>query len=182
MDPFVGEIRLFPWDWVPNGWLPCQGQLLNINSYVALASLLGKRFGGDGINTFALPDLRGRVAMGVNPSTSVTPPLDLHPLAESSGSESVVLGPNMLPEHTHTAFASNAAGTIGPSGGFPATAATTAGAVAKQFTYVPMVDTSKHVALNTAVLPNTQYGVPNMQPSICLNFCIASTGVYPPHS
>lgn len=181
MDPFVGEIRLFPWDWAPAGWLLCQGQLLNVSSYVALASLLGKRYGGDGINTFALPDLRGRAAMGVNPSISSSPPIDLHPLAESSGSETVMLGLNMLPEHIHTAFASSTTGTIGPSGGIPATAATTAGAVAKQFTYVPMVDTSQKIALNRVVAANAQYGVPNMQPSICLNFCIASTGVYPPH-
>lgn len=77
MDPFLGEIRLFPWGWAPAGWLPCEGQILPFNSNIALASLLGNRYGGNGSTTFGLPDLRGRVALGQNYVASTSPAIGM---------------------------------------------------------------------------------------------------------
>ncbi|WP_421546573.1 phage tail protein [Pseudomonas sp. QD4] len=184
MDPFLGEIRLFPWGWAPNGWLACEGQILNFQTYVALASLLGNRYGGDGRTTFGLPDLRGRVAMGVNlVASTVDPIIGVHALASIGGTETVALGSSALPVHSHTAYASDAPGTMGPAGGIPAVSSNSAGAVFKP-TYVTANTTtppSALVALNSATVGFTQ-GLPleNMQPSIVGFFCIATSGIYPP--
>ncbi|NBF09681.1 phage tail protein [Pseudomonas sp. Fl4BN1] len=183
MDPFVGEIRLFPWGWAPQGWLVCEGQLLPFQQYVALASLLGTRFGGNGSTTFGLPDLRGRVALGVNTVASTNPFIEVHPLASTKGTETVTLGPDALPAHTHTAYVADAAGTTGPSGGIPAISSNSAGAVFKP-TYVAANTTTPPtdlVGLNTSsVLPTQGLPMENMQPSIVGCFCIATSGVYPP--
>ncbi|MGC5703091.1 tail fiber protein [Pseudomonas sp. NFXW11] len=179
MEPFVGEIRLFPWGWAPEGWLPCEGQILPFNSNVALASLLGKTFGGNGTTTFGLPDLRGRVALGQN-LLAITSPviMDSHLLGTHGGTETVSLPTTSLALHNHTTHVSSAAGTSGPLNGIPAISSKTNAQEAKP-TYVPA--TSDLVALNSATVTPTQ-GLPmtNIQPSIVGCFCIATTGIYPP--
>ncbi len=179
MDPFVGEIRLFPWDWALEGWLPCEGQVLQISSNVALGSLLGKTYGGDGATTFGLPDLRGRVALGQNyrPST-VDPIMDTHALGSTGGSETITLPQGSLVQHTHATHVSTNSGTAGPSGNIPAVSSNSLGAVSKP-TYT--ADKSALVNLNIATVSPTQ-GAPmqNMQPSIVGCFCIATVGHYPP--
>ena len=70
MDPFLGEIRLFGFNWAPNNWQLCQGQLMNISEYTALFSVLGTNYGGDGIKTFALPDMRGLAMKAANGEVS----------------------------------------------------------------------------------------------------------------
>ncbi len=179
MDPFLGEIRLFPWGWAPEGWLPCEGQVLPFNSNVALASLLGKNFGGNGTTTFGLPDLRGRVALGQNFQASTLPPImDTHALGSQGGSETVALPLTSLLAHTHATHVSNAPGTAGPSGNIPAISSNSVGAVAKP-TYAPAA--TNLVSLNSAtVVPTQGLPMPNMQPSIVGCFCIATTGIYPP--
>src|ERR1700712_334237 len=91
--PFMGQIEIFSFNFAPKGWLQCNGQLLAINQNQALFSLLGTAYGGNGIQTFALPDLRGRVAVGVGgpyqPGTI-------------GGEEMHVLTPGELPSHRHT--------------------------------------------------------------------------------
>ncbi|AQT10485.1 phage tail protein [Pseudomonas protegens] len=184
MDPFVGEIRLFPWGWAPQGWLVCEGQILPFQQYVALASLLGTRFGGNGSTTFGLPDLRGRAAMGVNMvASTVDPIIGVHALASTNGTETVTLGADSLPAHTHTAYASDAPGTMGPAGGIPAVSSNSSGAVFKP-TYVTANTTTPPTALvslnSTSVVPTQGVPLGNMQPSIVGYFCIATTGIYPP--
>ncbi|WP_409286041.1 phage tail protein [Pseudomonas protegens] len=179
MEPFLGEIRLFPWGWAPEGWLPCEGQILPFNSNVALASLLGKTFGGNGTTTFGLPDLRGRVALGQNLQAITSPVIiDIHLLGSKGGTETVSLPASSLALHTHTTHVSSAVGTSGPQDSIPAISSKTNGQEAKP-TYVPA--TTDLVALNSATVAPTQ-GLPmtNIQPSIVGCFCIATTGIYPP--
>lgn len=87
MDPFVGEIACVPFDWAPQGWALCHGQVLPIRDYQALFSILGTRYGGDGINNFALPDLRGRVVVAMGPGPNQRP----RQLGQKGGTEAVAM-------------------------------------------------------------------------------------------
>src|SRR6478609_2310873 len=102
VDPFVAEIRIFPFNFCPKGWAWCNGQLLPIWQNTALFSLLGTTYGGDGKSTFALPDLNGNVAM--HPGQG--PGLSLHDLGETSGTETVTLLQSEIPVHAHQVNAS----------------------------------------------------------------------------
>ncbi|MCU7647180.1 phage tail protein [Pseudomonas piscis] len=179
MEPFLGEIRLFPWAWAPQGWLLCQGQILNVSEYMALATLLGDRYGGDGRTTFGLPDLRGRVALSENLVASTNPVREVHELGSMDGAEYVALNMSNLAAHTHLANVSTAAGVGGPAGNIPAVSSTSKGAVSKP-TYVAFGD-KDHVTINSGTVVSTPgYPMMNFQPSIGGNFCIATTGIYPP--
>lgn len=101
MENFIGEIRLYPYGWPPKGWAMCAGQILAINQNQALFSLLGTQFGGNGSTTFALPDLRGRVARHTGGGLQQGLP---------GGVESVTLVANNLPQHTHFVMASTDSG------------------------------------------------------------------------
>src|SRR6185295_7015639 len=98
-DPFVAEIRIFPFNFAPRGWAWCDGQLMPISQNTALFSLLGTTYGGDGKSTFALPDLEGSAPM--HPGQG--PGLSLHDLGETGGSETVTLLESEIPSHSHTA-------------------------------------------------------------------------------
>src|SRR5215210_1577300 len=96
-DPFVAEIRIFPFNFAPKGWAFCNGQLLPLSQNTALFSLLGTTYGGDGKSTFALPNLQGNAPM--HPGQG--PGLSLHDLGETGGSETVTLLNSEIPAHTH---------------------------------------------------------------------------------
>ena len=96
-DPFVAEIRIFPFNFAPKGWAWCNGQLLPLSQNTALFSLLGTTYGGNGKSNFALPDLQGRAPM--HPGQG--PGLSLHDLGETGGSETVTLLESEIPAHTH---------------------------------------------------------------------------------
>src|SRR6187549_3863431 len=119
MDPFVAEIRIFPFNFAPKGWAWCDGQLLPLSQNTALFSLLGTTYGGNGKSNFALPDLQGRAPM--HPGQG--PGLSLHDLGETGGSETVTLLESEIPAHAHTISASGAAadeqGTKQPGGALP---------------------------------------------------------------
>src|SRR5690349_3101496 len=106
-DPYLGEIRPFAFNFPPKGWAFCDGQILPINQNQALFSLLGTTYGGNGVTTFALPNLRGRAAVGDGQG----PGLATHFLGESAGTTSVTLTQNEMPGHNHVPQASSAAGT-----------------------------------------------------------------------
>lgn len=167
-EPFIGEIRLFGFNFAPAGWSTCDGQLLNINQNQALYTLLGTTYGGNGTTNFNLPDLRGRTIL----HRSTTNPTYLE--GAKGGTETVTLtAASQLPAHTHTLYAnSNAGSTNVPTNTAPAAVAT-----ANQFAYA----TAK--ASPATVLPSlTSTGGAahnNLQPSLTLNFCIALTGYYP---
>lgn len=101
-DPFVAEIRIFPFNFAPKGWAWCNGQLLPLSQNTALFSLLGTTYGGDGKSNFALPDLEGRAPM--HPGQG--PGLSLHDLGETGGSETVTLLESEIPSHSHALMAS----------------------------------------------------------------------------
>jgi len=102
-DPFVAEIRIFPFNFAPKGWAWCDGQLLPLSQNTALFSLLGTTYGGDGKSTFALPDLQGSAPM--HPGQG--PGLSLHDLGETGGSETVTLLESEIPAHAHVLRASS---------------------------------------------------------------------------
>lgn len=105
--PFVGEIRLFGGSFAPLGWALCQGQTLSISQYDVLFSLIGTIYGGDGVNTFALPDLRGRLPLGQGTGPGLTP----RAIGQTFGVESVTLSTVQMPAHTHTVLATNGTAT-----------------------------------------------------------------------
>src|SRR5215213_10995704 len=107
-DPFVAEIRIFPFNFAPKGWAFCDGQLMPLSQNTALFSLLGTTYGGDGKSTFALPNLQGRAAM--HPGQG--PGLSLHDLGETGGSETVTLLQSEIPAHTHGLMAANFPGDV----------------------------------------------------------------------
>jgi microcystin-dependent protein len=117
-DPYVGEIRLFGGGFAPVGWEICSGQLLQIAEHDILFDLIGTTYGGDGQNTFAVPDLRGRVPVGQGHGPSGTP----YAIGAAGGAEQVTLTAQQLPPHTHPLSASTAGGSVdSPEGAFLAT-------------------------------------------------------------
>jgi microcystin-dependent protein len=107
-DPFVAEIRIFPFNFAPKGWAWCNGQLMPLSQNTALFSLLGTTYGGDGKSTFALPDLQGRAPMHPGQGAG----LSLHDLGETGGSETVTLLESEIPVHSHSLNAANFPGDI----------------------------------------------------------------------
>src|SRR5687768_16033688 len=107
-DPFVAEIRIFPFNFAPKGWAWCDGQLMPLSQNTALFSLLGTTYGGNGKSNFALPDLQGRAPM--HPGQG--PGLSLHDLGETGGSETVTLLESEIPAHSHALRAVNDAGDL----------------------------------------------------------------------
>jgi microcystin-dependent protein len=174
-DPFVAEIRLFPFNFAPKGWAFCNGQLLPISQNTALFSLLGTTYGGDGRSTFGLPNLQGSAAMHQGQG----PGLSQRFLGETGGQQTVTLTLTQMPAHTHTANGKAAGGTANPSSMVWGTS--NAGKVAANF-YAPAAPAP--VNMNAGALANTGGSQPhnNMMPYLTLNFCIAMQGVFPPRS
>src|SRR4051794_34173831 len=111
-DPFLSEIRVFSFSFPPRNWALCQGQLLPINQNQALFALLGTTFGGNGVTTFALPDLRGRLAISqVPPDPNGNPP-PTYFLGERTGAETETLSAAEMPSHTHSVTPNQLTGTV----------------------------------------------------------------------
>lgn len=170
-DPFVAEIRIFPFNFAPPGWAFCDGQLLPISQNTALFSLVGTYYGGDGRSTFGLPDLRGRAPMFYGQG----PGLSLRDIAETSGTETATVAAAEIPAHTHTlAVSPTTANTASPAAAAPAERATL-NTSAKPGTLRAMASTA--LATTGTSTPHN-----NMMPYLTLNFCIAISGVFPPRS
>src|ERR1700684_270325 len=119
--PFVAEIRMFPFNFAPRGWAFCNGQLLPISQNTALFSLLGTFYGGDGMSTFALPNLQGSVAMHTT-QFSASSPLGTYSIGESGGEDYVTLLTSEMPSHAHNVMADDSAADAlltSPSGAYP---------------------------------------------------------------
>jgi microcystin-dependent protein len=174
MDPFLGEIRLMSFQFAPKGWLYCQGQLLNVNQNQALFSLLGTTYGGNGTTTFALPDLRGRVIVGVGKS----PDLSSYAPGQQGGSAGVSLVPSQIPSHSHsftgTITTGGEAEAASPGQSYPAKGEE------NQFTNGTPTEPLNAGTL-TGALAQAGASQPheNRQPSLVLNYAIAITGTYP---
>jgi microcystin-dependent protein len=171
-NPFVAEIRLFPFNFAPRGWAACEGQLLPISQNTALFSLLGTTYGGDGRSNFALPDLRGSAAMHQGQG----PGLSFYGLGERGGTGTVTLLATEVPVHTHAlqAFAGRGTNVNKPAAGL--SLADSQG----NFVYDTAVPTTPATMAPQTLAP-VGSGQPhnNMMPYLTLNFCIALQGVYP---
>ena len=172
-DPFVAEIRIFPFNFAPKGWATCDGQLLPISQNTALFSLLGTTYGGDGKSTFSLPDLQGNAPM--HPGQG--PGLSLHDLGEESGSETVTLLESEIPAHSHAVNA--APGLVAGDTNIPG-----GNAFAKSSNGNAYTAPGSNVNLAGQAVGPAGGDQPhnNMMPYLTLNFCIALQGVFPPRS
>src|SRR5262245_46208204 len=171
-DPYVAEIRIFPFNFAPRGWAMCNGQLLPISQNTALFSLLGTFYGGDGKATFALPNLQGSAPLHQGQSSTGS----FYDLGQQSGVEAVTLLVSELPAHPHQASAASDGGQTSPTNN---TWGTFAGR-----TPPPMyVDGNPNVVMGNALsAAGNSNPHNNMQPYLTLNICIALQGVYPPRS
>ncbi|HEV8370194.1 MAG TPA: tail fiber protein [Pyrinomonadaceae bacterium] len=167
-DPFVAEIRIFPFNFAPKGWAWCDGQLMPISQNTALFSLLGTTYGGNGKSTFALPDLQGSAPM--HPGQG--PGLSLHDLGEQGGSETVTLLESEIPAHSHTLRASLDDADIA----IPTAARSLAKASSNLY-----VSTPPNVSMAPQALSPAGGDQPhnNMQPYLTYYFNIALQGVFP---
>ena len=170
-DPFVAEIRMFPFNFAPKGWAWCDGQLLPLSQNTALFSLLGTTYGGNGKSNFALPDLQGRAPMHPGQGPGLSP----HDLGETGGSETVTLLESEIPSHSHTLRLTDApANSTDPSQKFfgmgPANASTYTTGSGTQ-------NTAARLAPAGGDQPHN-----NMQPYLTAYFCIALQGVFPPRT
>lgn len=168
-DQFVGEIRIFATDFAPTGWAQCNGQLMPIRQNTALFSLVGTYYGGDGANTFALPDLQGRAPLQQGEAPGRWP----HGLGEAGGSYNTTLLVSEMPAHSHQLMHSGGAANASTPSVDTAFARTTAAQV-----YAPG---DSGVPASPQALAAAGGSTPhnNMQPYLTLNFCIALQGIFP---
>jgi len=171
MDPFVAEIRIFPFNFAPKGWAFCDGQILPLSQNTALFSLLGTTYGGDGKSNFALPNMQGNAPM--HPGQG--PGLSLHDLGETGGSDTVTLLESEIPAHSH---------------GFTASQADGIARLPASNLVANMIGVNGYAAPGVVVQMNDNSIAPaggdqphnNLQPYLTLNFNIALQGVYPPRT
>lgn len=170
-DPFLGEIALVGFNFAPVGWAMCNGQLLPISQNVALFSLLGTFYGGDGVNTFALPDLRGRMAI----HSGQGPGLSSYVQGQLGGTEVVTLTAAQMPQHTHQLTGSSSNGTSNsPVNAVPAV----------QANGVPVYSATPNANLSPNAIGLAGGNLPhsNLQPYLSLNYIIALQGIFPSRS
>jgi microcystin-dependent protein len=174
-DPFVAEIRIFPFNFAPKGWAFCSGQILPISQNTALFSLLGTTYGGNGQSTFALPDMQGNAPM--HPGQG--PGLSLHDLGEMSGSETVTLLQSEIPLHNHNIATHNFDAASGQNPAPTVILAKSSQGNAYQSNATQNLVQMAFQALSPAGgdLPHN-----NMMPYLTLNFNIALQGVFPPRT
>jgi microcystin-dependent protein len=169
-DPFVAEIRIFPFNFAPKGWAFCDGQLLPLSQNTALFSLLGTYYGGDGKSNFALPDLQGKAPVHAGQGQGLTE----YFIGESTGAETVTLLTSEMPNHPHGLRAdvldTGDTNVPNPNASFAQSSGGT------------LYQTAANTTLSDQALSITGQGLPhnNMQPYLTLNFCIALQGVFPP--
>jgi microcystin-dependent protein len=180
--PYLGQIEAFAFGYAPKGWATCSGQILSIQQNSALFALLGTTYGGNGVQTFALPDLRSRIAMGQGTGPGLTPRV----MGEVSGEENHTLLVTETPNHNHSlrvaalpAPATNtqvpgptvvlAQGLVKPTGG-------------AQTTPLPfyVADTAPNQPMAPSAIGNTGgQPHPNLMPYLAINFCISLSGIFP---
>jgi len=171
-DPFVAEIRIFPFNFAPSGWAFCDGQLLPLSQNTALFSLLGTTYGGNGKSNFALPDLQGNAPMfwGQGPG------LSLRDIGETGGSDTVTLLESEIPSHSHAWMASNQ----------PAEDRAPAGEILGRSVGASLYQTTTSglQAMSPDAIAPAGGDQPhnNLMPYLTLSFCIALQGVFPPRT
>lgn len=167
-DPFVAEIRMFGFNFAPNGWATCDGQLLPIQQNTALFSLLGTNFGGNGQSNFGLPNLQGSAPLHWGQG----PGLSDYLLGETTGTNSVTLLTTEMPSHQHAVQANGrVAESVNPSGQNLARGESNV-----------YVNSAPNVTLSPLGMSSVGGSQPhnNLQPYLVVNFCIALQGIFPP--
>jgi len=175
-DPFIGEIQAFGFPFAPRGWAACNGQLLSIMSNTALFSLIGTTYGGDGEQTFQLPDLGARFPMHQQPEGEKKGRSE-RLLGDVGGGEDVVLSPNQMPEHKHAVHADNTDGR-----GKGASVRLPNNSVLSVPQETPIYsDRSPNVEMDPSVVGTSGSGAAhnNVPPFQVVNYCIALQGVFP---
>jgi microcystin-dependent protein len=173
MDPILGQICLFAFNFTPRGWAACNGQLLSIAQNTALFSLLGTTYGGDGRTTFALPDLRGRVPMHYGQG----PGLSNRDMGEAAGTETQTLTIQQMPAHSHVVnipVTSEQGTTNQPENSI----------LAPSESSIYNAPNSKNGQYGGATAANAggSQPMPIMQPYLVMNYCIATEGIFPSRS
>ena len=168
-DPYIGEIRIFAGSFAPAGWMFCSGQQLPISENEALFQLIGTTYGGDGEETFNLPNLQSRIPIHQGQGTG----LSSHMLAETGGAEEITLTTQQIPVHTHPLLPTTSVGNqIGPGGALPAQ---TAGGLQPYFEAAPNAAMSpQSVGPVGGSQPHT-----NFQPYLCVNYILSLFGIFP---
>ncbi|GAA4892198.1 tail fiber protein [Tessaracoccus lubricantis] len=167
LEPFLGTIAFFGFNFAPRGWATCEGQMMGIAQHSALFALLGNQYGGDGRVTFALPDLRGRFPMGRGQGQGLPP----YTQGQMGGAPHVTLTQNNLPAHTHGVATSTQSTSKAPQGNVPAVS--TGGAA--------YGSTPNGGAMNPGMIQPAGGSQPfsTMPPYLVGNWCIAIEGVFP---
>ncbi len=178
MDEYIGIIKLFGGNFAPQGWLYCDGSILNISQYSALFALLGTTYGGNGSSTFALPDLRGRAAIGQGQG----PGLQNYQLGQVGGQETVTLVAGQLPSHNHMLMGStSAANTNSPTNAVLAQASATTGGgdSADMNAYLTGSAPNTTMAANAIGVTGGNQPHENRSPYLALGYIICVEGVFP---
>lgn len=166
-EPYIGEIRMMGFNFNPKTWAKCDGQILEINDNQALFALLDTHFGGNGVKTFALPDLRGRVPVGSKSN--------VYPLGMYYGQEGVSLDLNTLATHNHNLNVTNELGDSAKASNTKVFAQNSSN-IGKLYGNADMLLNLSEDIVSDAGNGNSHY---NMQPSLVINFCIALDGLFP---
>lgn len=167
--PYVGEIRMFAGNFAPAGWMFCEGQLLPISENETLFQLIGTTYGGDGQETFKLPDLRGRIPIHNGTGSSGT----TYALAEAGGVESVTLTTQQIPSHSHALLATtDLANSASPADAYLSTTAT--GNKIYSTANPTIILSAQEISVSGGSQPHD-----NFQPYLCVNFIISLFGNFP---
>jgi microcystin-dependent protein len=164
--PYVGEIRMFAGNFAPAGWMFCAGQILPISENETLFQLIGTTYGGDGQDTFALPNLQSRIPIHQGTQGGIT-----YTLGETGGVETVTLTTQQIPSHTHPPLGQTGSGSSAPGGGVWA-------ASTSQSIYT---DAAPSIAMNAQAIDPSGGSQPhdNMMPYLAINFIISLFGIFP---
>lgn len=172
MDPLIGQIMMVAFNFTPKGWAMCNGQLLSVSQYSALFSLLGTAYGGDGVTTFALPNLQGRVPIHMGHGAG----LSNYEIGQQAGFEQVTLTVADMPHHSHALAASSIFGELAePNNNFIAPTTTRGNG--------GFSESANTVMAGASIVPaggNQPHS--NIQPYLTVNFIIALEGIYPPRA
>jgi microcystin-dependent protein len=164
--PFVGEIRLFGGNFAPSGWMFCNGQLLSIAQYEVLFVLIGTTYGGDGVQTFALPNLQSRLPIHMGTGGGGT-----YVQGQTGGVENVVLNASQIPSHTHTVTASSdSSNSSSPSGNYLAAGPD-----------IYEQNKAGDALMAATSISNAGGNQPhdNLQPFLCVSYIISLFGIFP---
>jgi microcystin-dependent protein len=174
--PFVGQVIRIGFNFPPAGWMQCVGQLVPISQYGTLFQLIGTTYGGDGQETFALPDLRGRTALSMGQGQGLSNYL----IGQNGGTETVTLTTQQIPAHQHMVNAVASAGTSGTPGTSVQLADQGPQGSTQVFTYAPFDGATpaglspQSIAINPGSQPHE-----NRQPFLVIRYCISMFGVFP---